>query len=381
MFPFHGRKRPCAGFTLVELLVVIAIIGILVALLLPAVQAAREAARRMQCGNNLKQLGLAMHNYHDTYKTLPMAYFVYNNIQAQNLNIQNWGVMVLPFIEQQPLYDQYDRNVAACNEVGPRGVANIRVIETKLPAFVCPSAPGGVDRVYNGALPATPQYGLPALTWRAAPSDYCVSTGVLGAYSNIAYAGNGGGSRHGVLQDHITVVGLGAGTNRTANLGSITDGTSNTFILGERTGGGEIYSKRLPWTAAPASLKQQLAAANGGGWGDPLNGEHWLGGTLYSGLPFPPQQGPCGINCTNLRGYGFHAFHPGGCHFLMADASVQFVGETVDALAVAGRITREKGEVLPGNLMAPAGGGGQFPSAAADSGRISGRDSLLVLDW
>ena len=127
--------------------------------------------------------------------------------------------MVLPFIEQQSLYDQYDKNVAAANEVGPRGQANIKVIETKLPAFVCPSAPGGVDRVYNGALPATPEYGLPALTWRAAPSDYCVSTGVLGAYSNIAYAGNGGGSRHGVLQDHITVVGLGAGTNRTANLG------------------------------------------------------------------------------------------------------------------------------------------------------------------
>ena len=78
-----------------------------------------------------------------------------------------------------------------------------------------------------------------------------------------------------------------------------------------------------------------------------MNGEHWLGGTLYSGLPFPMQQGPCGINCTNLRGYGFHAFHPGGCHFLMADASVQFVSETADALAVAGRITREKGEVMP----------------------------------
>src|SRR6056297_1076372 len=95
---------PRRGFTLVELLVVIAIIGILVALLLPAVQAAREAARRMQCGNNLKQMALAMHNYHDTHKAFPFSYM----IDPSNLNVQSWGTRLLPFIEQSAIYDRWD---------------------------------------------------------------------------------------------------------------------------------------------------------------------------------------------------------------------------------------------------------------------------------
>ena len=103
------KKR--SGFTLVELLVVIAIIGILVALLLPAVQAAREAARRMSCGNNLKQIGLALHNYHDTYKTMPPA-IVYTRPPAQNARngrpYWGWGALVLPYVEQTPLHDALD---------------------------------------------------------------------------------------------------------------------------------------------------------------------------------------------------------------------------------------------------------------------------------
>lgn len=348
-----GRQRS-RGFTLVELLVVIAIIGILIALLLPAVQAAREAARRSQCLNNLKQLGLGLHNYHDVYQTMPMAYFVYVDLTRGNVNIGSWGVAVLPYIEQAPLKQQYNMNVPAANEFGTAGQANVALIQTPLNAFVCPSAPGGAaGRLYDGALPAGGGVGiplLPALTWRAAPSDYCVPTGVLGVFANIAYAsfpGGAGGSRHGVMRDHITIVGAGVTGNPATGFAGIVDGSSNTWLLGERTGGNDIYSKTQSWTAAPAAIKQQLVGANGGGWGDPLNGEHWLGGTLASGLPFPPQQGPCPINCTNLRGYGFHSFHPGGCHFLVADGSVSFVSETADAFSIAGRITREKGEVVP----------------------------------
>jgi prepilin-type N-terminal cleavage/methylation domain-containing protein/prepilin-type processing-associated H-X9-DG protein len=349
VFRKNGR-RGVAGFTLVELLVVIAIIGVLVALLLPAVQAAREAARRMQCANNLKQIGLALHNYHDAQRTFPMAYFVYLDPATGNINVGTWGVMVLPYMEQQPLYDRYDARVPAAFELGPVGEANIAVIQTPLPVYMCPSAPGGgEDRIYRGAIPpngggSIP--GLPALSWRAAPSDYCVPTGVRGVFANLAYRGNAGGSRHGLLQDHITIVGMGQGSNRAASMANARDGTAYTFLIGERTGGSRIYSRTAPWQP-PSGWLELLGPVNGGGWGDPLNGEHWLSGTLESGLPFPPQEGSCGINCTNLRGYGFHSFHPSGCHFAMADGSVQFISASVDPLAIAGRITREKGEILP----------------------------------
>jgi prepilin-type N-terminal cleavage/methylation domain-containing protein/prepilin-type processing-associated H-X9-DG protein len=324
------------GFTLVELLVVIAIIGVLVSLLLPAVQAAREAARRMQCGNNLKQLGLGMHNYHDTFKSFPIGYFV----SMPPLNIQSWGVAVLPYVEQQNLKDRYDTRVQAAFEAGPIGVANIEIISTPLNVFLCPSSPGGpFDRVYDGMIPAGALPGLPQLTWRAAASDYCIPTGVRGIYSSLAYAnfpGGAGGNRHGAIQPHIV-----GQSNRNNRMADILDGTSNTMLLGERTGGVTIYAKRRP-----VSIPNPVPMLNGGGWGDALNGEHWLSGSLMTGATWPPQEGPCGINCTNLRGYGFHSFHPGGCHFLMADGSVQFLSDSTNPLNVAGRITREKGEIL-----------------------------------
>ena len=119
------RRQRQTGFTLVELLVVIAIIGILVALLLPAIQAAREAANRAQCSNNLKQLGLGLHNYHDTYNVFPPAGVSYGWCHegrpgyAKVLNVSGW-VMVLPFLEQQSLYEQYDSSQAASRQAPRR---------------------------------------------------------------------------------------------------------------------------------------------------------------------------------------------------------------------------------------------------------------------
>jgi prepilin-type N-terminal cleavage/methylation domain-containing protein len=338
---FEKRSGIRRGFTLVELLVVIAIIGILVSLLLPAVQAAREAARRMQCSNNLKQLALAFHNYHDTHKAFPMGYFVWINPAGGNYNVQAWGQLLLPFIEQQVLADQYDYRVAPVNEAGPIGQANIAIISTVIRTFTCPSAPNPTIRVYDGFVPANAVPGLPQLTWRAAPSDYGIATGVRGIFANMAYAnfpGGAGGLRHGMIQPHIQIVGV-TSSFRENNFAVVLDGTSNTILLAERTGGSDIYTLRKQ-----LNVPQPFPQMNGGGWGDALNGEHWMSGTLYSGQTWPPQEGPCGINCTNMRGYGFHSLHPQGCQFALGDGSVRFVNQSVTQFVLASLITREKGE-------------------------------------
>lgn len=147
-------RTPYQGFTLVELLVVIAIIGILVALLLPAVQAAREAARRMSCGNNLKQLGLALQNYHDTYKVFPPAHIPFNTAypttprnetSADNYG-PSWMVLILPFMEQQPLHSKIDwsQSMSHANNAPVRSVF--------IEGYVCPSdANASVGNVYTKA--------------------------------------------------------------------------------------------------------------------------------------------------------------------------------------------------------------------------------------
>lgn len=345
-------KRLRGAFTLVELLVVIAIIGVLIALLLPAVQAAREAARRTQCVNNLKQIALGIHNYEDKHRTFPPAYFI--DIK-QRMNIQPWGPMILPYIELGILSDRYDSTVPAVNEAAAMGftpsiaLQNIGVISTVLPTFICPSTPNTADkRVYTGALPANAGgAGVPPvnLTWRAAPSDYSITSGIRGTLGAIAYApyGGQGGQRHGAMIPGLEF--LAAGINSPANnsMATIQDGTSNTFLLGERTGGSALYNKKMLQRFYPPSIESILGAANGGGWGDVLNGENWLRGALYDGTP-GPNGGPCGLNCSNIRGDGFMSFHPNGLNFAMCDASVQFIMEMTPPFVVASRITREKGE-------------------------------------
>ena len=334
------RRQRLSAFTLVELLVVIAIIGILVGLLLPAVQAAREAARRMQCSNNLKQIGLSFHNYESTYKSFPAAW--YAHAPAPPYNLQSGLTGLLPFMEQNNLYARYDTRFSPTNQGGAIGIANVAVISTVIPAFVCPSAPGsGQERIYDGGVPANALPGLAAITWRAAPSDYSVTTGVRGAFGNIAYANNQGGNRHGALKTNTLQA------PDTSKISSITDGTSNTFLMGERTGGNKLYSGTTQ-ISAPAALVAALGASNGGGWGDVLVGENWLAGTVRGTTTVPMPEGGCAINCTNVRGNGFHSFHTGGAQFVLCDGSVQFNSASIDAFVFAARITREKGEVVSG---------------------------------
>lgn len=337
--PVQKKDRlRCRGFTLIELLVVIAIIAILIALLLPAVQQAREAARRSECKNNLRQLGIGLHNYHETHKIFPFGYYV-----GARLQVSTWGIQLLPFIEQGPLYQMIDHGVPPFDQAGAigfdaaAGQNNVLLIQTQIPLFLCPSTPGGGE-TYMGSLPANAGGpGVPPLdlTWMAARSDYCISTGVRGDFGNIAYAGNQGGDRDGAIQPGGL---FGRANNRIRN---ITDGTSNTILLGERAGGATIYRKNR----VDSMLTSTFGPLNGGGWGDFLNGEHWLKGALYDGTD-GPDGGPCGINCTNLRGGGFYSFHPGGAHFLLGDGHVRFISENIAQHTLASLITRGKGEVF-----------------------------------
>jgi prepilin-type N-terminal cleavage/methylation domain-containing protein/prepilin-type processing-associated H-X9-DG protein len=330
--------RSRRGFTLIELLVVIAIIAVLIALLLPAVQQAREAARRTQCKNNLKQIGLAMHNYHDTYLTFPMGYTL--DMTTPLPNAHAWGTMILPFLEQGNMTNLYEYSHAFAAPAGPYSSTypnskNQQVITTKLPVYICPSSPTNGE-VYEDI------DTFPPLTWKASASDY---TAVSGFYSTLYndFVRPITGSfpdRSGMLLD-MTITNEDQSryapttSGKIRRMGDVTDGTTNTILVGELAGRAALYQKG----------KQVPGYASGGGWGDVLNGEHWLAGSLYDGTG---DGGPCIINCTNDRGHGLYSFHTGGVHLLMCDGSVQFISANMDAPNFCKLITPSDGFVVEG---------------------------------
>ncbi|WP_417397465.1 DUF1559 domain-containing protein [Gimesia chilikensis] len=329
------NSRLKKGFTLIELLVVIAIIAILIALLLPAVQQAREAARRSTCKNNLKQIGLAFHNYHDAHSCFPFSWFV-DAANPANPKASVYNIMLLPYMDQAPLYNQWNSSYPAFDQLAaiPAVQQNLQVIQNPLPVFMCPSTPEATKHTYD----LTPA-GFP-LTYTAARTDYCPALGVRGTYSSIAYTGHpAANSRSGML----TNVGVdpsnpSGGSNTITRIRDVIDGTSNTILLGERVGGTNIYTG----TTIHSAFTSAYGSTNGGGWGDLLNGEHWYSGSLRDGTP----DGPCAINCTNIRSAGFLSFHVGGAHFLLGDGAVRFISQNVDAYTLASLTTRAGGEVL-----------------------------------
>jgi prepilin-type N-terminal cleavage/methylation domain-containing protein len=311
-------SRPRRGFTLIELLVVIAIIAVLIALLLPAVQQAREAARRTQCKNNLKQLGLALHNYHDTYLYFPPGY----TLDARNFNAHAWGTMILPQLEQGNLTAiyNYTHSFAAPNPpVAIPGSKNQQVVTTVLPVFGCPSDPES-GKVYDFTLPAGAIGNPIDLKWKAAASSYGAVSGFLGALSDNYVRPIVGdfSDRSGMLQS-LALDGSGKPSGRIRRMSDVTDGTTNTLLVCEIAGRNAIYR---------AGKKVSDNGNSGGGWGDPINAENWFAGSLYDGTG---TGGPCVINCTNESGRGAYSFHTGGTQLLLCDGSVRFVSANVNS--------------------------------------------------
>jgi prepilin-type N-terminal cleavage/methylation domain-containing protein len=293
-----------SAFTLVELLVVIAIIGILVALLLPAVQAAREAARRTQCSNNSKQIGIGMHNYHDTFKIFPPAGMLravnYNGGFPQNAGMTGlgltWGAHLMPFIEQGTLYDKINFTVDW------QDAANAGIWGANIPAYRCPS--DGFNNV-----PFTDSNG----NW---------SRGNYGANLGIAWSGNGtiyrnqNGSRRGVL-----------GWQSSGSIANIVDGTSNTVMIWELRAGPIAGDVRGTWGIPRVGATAISGCDNQGDCQGINDGKN--GGDDVQGCSSQPAIKMGCWNGGDGQG-GPKSLHPGGVHALLGDASTRFVAQTID---------------------------------------------------
>lgn len=314
----RGNCRRC-GFTLVELLVVIAVIGVMVGLLLPAVQAAREAARRMSCSNNLKQIGLALHNYAGVHRHFPReTYFTQRS--DGSFFYGSWIPQILPYFEQQALSDFYDHRSSFFEP------ANRQAIETKLTLFECPSTPGGTKMTTT--LRARYASGWQIHTDRGAfTSDYAGQRGIHASTFPI-YTQGGTPPRN-----------LGAfGGGSDVGFQHITDGTSNTIIVHESAG-------RANWIRRDRAINQTvLNPPEFGGWFDYWAGPcaGWMYGFQDDGLGI---RGPRFINASNKWANPL-SFHPGGIQVAMADGSVRFLSDSIDIGTFIALCTRSGGEVI-----------------------------------
>jgi prepilin-type N-terminal cleavage/methylation domain-containing protein/prepilin-type processing-associated H-X9-DG protein len=323
----HMHREHSRGFTLVELLVVIAIIGILVALLLPAVQAARESARRSQCQNNLKQLGIAFQNYHDTYKHLPVGNFSCCN--------GTWQMAILPFLEQQSLADMYTWQPKSLDFFDPKywyfaqdlsaspPIRNLQVVQTRIDSLTCPSDEPQVTGALAGEGAAVTLHNYAA---NYGNTDH-VGRDYLNA-ANPAYIKHQGSPfvGHDGQPDH----------DRTAKFRQITDGLSNTLLAAETVQGRDGDLRGLTWWGWSAGF--ETFAAPNGTEPDRLQNQDYCN-PLEPNPPCDRAVGP------NLFKAAARSRHPGIVNAAMCDGSVQSIVDNIDLATWRAVSTTQGGEV------------------------------------
>ena len=318
-----ASRRPPRAFTLIELLVVIAIIAVLIALLLPAVQAAREAARRAQCTNNLKQMGIAMHNYAASYNGLPPIYisFTPKGGTAADKIDRGYAVSILSYMEQQQVSNAYNMSR------GLPHVENSTAVRTVINAYVCPTTPTPAFIESGLATNTTPFYDLKL---GAARSDYFTPFNVS---LQFLATPNANFRFPGVLK-----------ANDVSPFADITDGLSNTMLLYELAGWPDYYLRR--------SLVKPYVAGSYSRGGFQLGA--WAGLMELNIVSFAGGEGvydgPCMINCHN--GYNaIYSFHPGGVNTLACDGSVRFLKESTARTTIQSFVTKNMGEIISSDQL------------------------------